>query len=317
MELLEAYYSDNFKTFDEWFNLVKENQVVYPNIRIPYQKWLDEYIDNIESKREEEVLELLRYMLCPFTRKLDISNCKCYDKFFHESKKDNLSEKEKESYKKFCDNFIKIEKNLRILSGQEAWEELTWILQLLPCHPYKAIKALNSYLDAEILYMPDDRILGINQCISIIEAKFIYTNNGLENNILNLQPREFELLIGSLYNDLGYETKVTPSTRDGGKDIVARINREDGSEVVYVECKLYKTTELTSDKVRALLGTIYKDNINRGVIFCTGYVNENLKEIDPRIQIWALEDIIVLLNAHLGSNWYKRMHILIENQNNR
>lgn len=50
---------------------------------------------------------------------------------------------------------------------------------------------------------------------------------------------------------------------------------------------------------------------------CTGYVNENLKKVNPRIQIWTLENIITLLNAHLGSDWYSRLHLLIANQRNK
>jgi restriction system protein len=199
-------------------------------------------------------------------------------------------------------------------NDQDAWEGLTWVLQLLPFSPYKAIKALNSYLNAEIGSMPDDRIIGIGQCISIIEAKFIYTNKGMENAILRLTPREFEWLIEILYQHIGYDTKLTPATRDGGKDIVAYIDREDGSEIVYVECKLYKTTELSIDTVRAFGYNIIKDNINRGVLFCTGYVNDRLKELDSRIQLWALEDIIILINAHIGADWEKRLGMLIDNQ---
>lgn len=145
-------------------------------------------------------------------------------------------------------------------------------------------------------------MIGIEQCISIIESKFIYTNNGLEKYILNLIPREFELLIASLYEHLGYEIEVTPATRDGGKDIIAGIEREDGKEVVYVECKLYKTTELNINAVRALLGVVSYEHVNRGTIFCTGYVNEKLKKENPRIKICTLEEIIILLNAYLGSN---------------
>lgn len=55
--------------------------------------------------------------------------------------------------------------------------------------------------------------------------------------------------------------------------------------VPYAECKLYKTTELSNDTVKAFGYTVIKDNINRGVLFCTGYVNESLKKLDSRIQI--------------------------------
>ncbi|MEI3234697.1 MAG: hypothetical protein V8S33_09940 [Intestinibacter bartlettii] len=47
MELLERYYTDNFETFDEWYNLVKINEEVFPRFRIPYQEWVDEYIESI------------------------------------------------------------------------------------------------------------------------------------------------------------------------------------------------------------------------------------------------------------------------------
>lgn len=51
---------------------------------------------------------------------------------------------------------------------------------------------------------------------------------------------------------------------------------------------------------------------NRGVIFCTGYVSKNLKEIDKRIKIWTYEEIVILLNAHLGSEWVKDLDLIIK-----
>lgn len=298
MELLQNYYSDNFNTFDEWFELVKHDEDVYPRYRVPYSEWLQEYIESIDSRSEKEVKELLRYLLFPFTRKIDVSD---YDNFYFSNKNSEYI----------------IEKYKRIENQQEAWEGLTWILQYLPFSPYKAIRALNIYNNAEVGYMPDDRIIGIDQCIAIIEAKFISTNKGLENAIFKLKPREFELLIEVLYEHIGYETKLTPATRDGGKDIITNIQREDGNEKVYVECKLYKTTELSKQTVEAFGYRILKDNINRGVLFCTGYVNDNIKNMDERIKIWTLEEIIILLNAHIGTDWNRRLDRLIENQMNK
>ncbi len=68
------------------------------------------------------------------------------------------------------------------------------------------------------------------------------------------------------------------------------------------------------ETVRAFGYSIINDKINRGVLFCTGYVNEDIKNMDPRIQIWTLEEIILLLNAHMGYDWYKRLDLLMENQ---
>ncbi|KGG79631.1 hypothetical protein Y919_10870 [Caloranaerobacter azorensis H53214] len=94
------------------------------------------------------------------------------------------------------------------------------------------------------------------------------------------------------------EDNVGKDSKDGGKDIIAYINREDGNEKVHVECKLYKTTELNKETVRAFGYTVNNDNINRGVLFCTGYVNEDIRNMNIKIQIWTLEEIIILLNAH-------------------
>jgi restriction system protein len=294
MELYEDLYTQNFHTFEEWFELVKQEDQVYPRFRIPYSEWLEKYIEDIDNKSEEEVKELLRYLLFPFTRKIDRAD---FEDFYYSN-----------------ENLQKIEKYKRLENEQDAWEGLTWVLQHLPYSPYKAIKALIAYHDAEVCYMPDDRIIGIGQCIAIIEAKFVYTNKGEENAILELNPREFEWLIEILYNNIGYETELTPATRDGGKDIIARIKREDCNDAVYVECKRYKTTELDKTTVKAFGYDIINDYINRGVLFCTGYVNDNIKNMDKRIQIWTLEEIIVLLNAHIGSDWSNRLKLLIENQ---
>ncbi|WIV11106.1 restriction endonuclease [Proteiniborus sp. MB09-C3] len=295
MEIMENYYTKNFNTFDEWLELVRQDEFVYPRFRIPYHEWMNEYIDSIENRSEEEVKELLRYLLLPFTRKIDRANCESFYCL------NNDPNKYLEMYK-------------RLENGQDAWEGLTWVLQYLPYSPYKAIRALTSYHDAEVCYMPDDRIIGINQCKALIEAKFIYTNKGLENAIFDLKPREFEWLIEILYKDIGYETELTPATRDGGKDIIANIKREDGNERVYVECKLYKTTELAKQTVEAFGYRINKDNISRGILFCTGYVNDNIKSMDERIQIWTLDEIIFLLNAHIGTDWNLRLKRLIDNQ---
>ncbi|MPN26493.1 hypothetical protein SDC9_173918 [bioreactor metagenome] len=144
-------------------------------------------------------------------------------------------------------------------------------------------------------------------------SKFIYCNK-TEKSLLKLSPVEFEWLIELLYINMGYETQWTTQTRDGGKDIIAKIKRTDGWEYVYEECKRYTKTNLSNETVRAIIGTIITDKINRGVIFCTGHVSENLKNYDKRIQIWTLEEIIFLLNSHLGSDWPKRLTVLIENQ---
>jgi len=296
---------------EQWIELINGSEKVYPSTRIPYDAWLDEYLLNINDKSDIEVKNLLRLLLQPFTTRLDVM---LYDGIVEiindEIRWNALSEKDKAMY---TNMFTNIEKNRRLESGFEAWDGLSWVLQLLPFYPFKAIRALNAYLDAEIVTMPDDRIIGINQSIEIIEAKYITEIRDSpasiikENALLSLKPRKFEMLIEDLYQQLGYDTVLTPTSRDGGKDVIATIKREDGIERVYVECKLYKTTRLKTESVNALYGVICKDNINRGVMYCTGYISNSIRTHQERINIISLEEIITLLNDHLGYGWEKRI----------
>lgn len=297
------YYTDNYNSFNEWFSLVSDsNELVVPFCMIPYREWLDDYLESIHNRSVEDVKDLLRCLLGPFSRELDI---RTYDSI-------NLMSQANSETNTILDNKSKIELYHRIENGQEAWEGLTWILEFIPYRPYKAIKALENYIISEPS-IPDDRITGIEQCAEIIMEKFIYFENPLEK-LAKLQPTEFEWLIEELYRRMGYETAWTPATRDGGKDIIASIKRQDGNEKVYVECKLYRTTKLTIKDVRSLGFTITNDKVNRGVIFCTGYVNDKLRNYDERIQIWSYDAIDVLLNAHLGMNWVERLDIILANK---
>lgn len=301
MEFNENYYTKNFSNFDEWFELLENGEKVYPQFRIPYAEWLDNYIKDINKRSLDEVKKLLRHLLIPINRKLDVDDYESYLR---------MKNSDIEEHRKFFKKLIFHEKFYRIVRGYYAWEGITWILELLPYSPHQAIIALEGYSNAQD-GLPDDRIYGIQQCIEIIYAKCIFSNN-TGKSIFNLKPKEFEWLIEELYRRMGYETIWTPATRDGGKDIIASMSRPDGIERVYVECKLYKTTKLTNIYVNNFANIINNDKINRGIIFCTGYVNKKLHEIDKRITILPLENIIVLLNAHLGSNWEERLDKIIE-----
>lgn len=66
------------------------------------------------------------------------------------------------------------------------------------------------------------------------------TNLILENeeNLWILEWREFEHLIASIFTELGYNTELTQSSNDGGKDVVCRIEKD--KEIYFIELKLHK-----------------------------------------------------------------------------
>ncbi|NRR01974.1 restriction endonuclease [Brevibacillus sp. RS1.1] len=303
MELNQHLYSDNYQSFDEWFQLIVNGEDVYPQIRIPYDEWLQEYLAKVKSKSIKEVKTLLRHLLFPINRMLDITEYQMYERLLLEKKLDS-------ELMKLRDGMDSNEKYKRIEEGYNAWDGLTWVLELLPYSPYQAVIALEGYSYSK-MGLPDDRIIGIDQCVKIIYEKFIYVDKS-KQKLLKLKPVEFERLIERLYSSMGYKTHLTPATRDGGKDIIASIVRPDGEERVYIECKLYNTSELNTTHVKSFAYTVTNDKINRGVIFCTGYANGSLSNIDERITIMNFENIIVLLNSHLGSDWDERLEKIIK-----
>lgn len=301
MELNENYYTDNFDTFDEWFELILNEEKVYPQFRIPFEEWFQNYLASVGNKSIDEVKTLLRCLLVPINRKLDLSEYESY-LYLKNSEDTKAQERAKNLY--FNEQYKRME------AGYYAWEGITWILELLPYSPYQAVVALEGYAYSQD-GLPDDRIIGLQQCINIINSRFIYLEKP-NRNLFKLKPVEFEWLIEELYSKMGYDTKWTPATRDGGKDVIASIIRPDGIEHVYVECKLYNTTELNNLHVKSFAYTVNNDKINRGVIFCTGYANKALKGIDKRITILTYENICVLLNSHLGSDWDERLDNIVD-----
>lgn len=297
------FYTDNYDSLEEWIALRKENvEDVYPQFCIPYNEWLEEYIEKIDEKTDSEIKDLLRILLQPFTLGMDTQDrLSWYTEYLS-----NVENKEKDPdlYKMCSINVNYNEKLYRVNNGQEAWEGLTWIIPLLDNSPLKALKTLGIYFDAECMYMTDIRMQSISDCMNIIEARYIKNASDKSKYIVSMNPREFEVLIALLYKGIGYTVTLTKATRDGGKDVIAEIAENERNEKVYAECKLYKTTELKKETVRALGYVMLTEGATRATIFTTGYASEEIKAMDRRIQIFGLEEMIILLNAYWGEKWY-------------
>lgn len=90
-------------------------------------------------------------------------------------------------------------------------------------------------------------------------------------NLMDLNPFEFENLIANLFRQLGLETKLTRSSRDGGVDVVAYDMRPVLGGRVVIQAKRYKNTVGVS-AVRDLYGTMLNEGANKGILVTTsGY----------------------------------------------
>jgi restriction system protein len=188
------------------------------------------------------------------------------------------------------------------------WQGNTWILDLLPHYPLKALDALDAYFIAHCQQLPDGRINGMADAEAIIRARYLHRENP-RDALLALRPEEFEFLIGSLYEKLGYTVRVTQRSNDGGVDIEARSNDAGGKALVLIQCKRYEDV-VRVQPVRELMGVVSRRQANKGVVVATCNFTRSAKleaAQTPMIELVDFAALNRLLNRCLGSEWPRTM----------
>lgn len=90
-------------------------------------------------------------------------------------------------------------------------------------------------------------------------------------NLMDLNPFEFEQLVANLFGQMGLESKLTRSSKDGGVDCVAFDRRPVLGGKVVIQAKRYRHTVGVS-AVRDLFGTMMNEGANKGILVTTsGY----------------------------------------------
>ncbi|BBE50386.1 hypothetical protein OYT1_ch0823 [Ferriphaselus amnicola] len=102
--------------------------------------------------------------------------------------------------------------------------------------------------------------------------------------LYQLPPRKFEELIAKLFSDRGYEVSLTQATRDGGYDLLAKINDGITSTIVLAECKRYKQeNKVGVEIVRGLYGVTEAHRANQGLIITSSFFTKDAIEEQLRI----------------------------------
>lgn len=104
------------------------------------------------------------------------------------------------------------------------------------------------------------------------------------DEVRNITPRQFEEFIADLLFELGGfdNIKLTPSSRDGGKDVVATHLVHGIPFTIYFECKKYaEGNKIQLDTMRSLLGTMAHEsrNVNKGVLVTTSTFTKGCKDL--------------------------------------
>ncbi|MFC2099672.1 restriction endonuclease [Candidatus Bipolaricaulota bacterium] len=84
-------------------------------------------------------------------------------------------------------------------------------------------------------------------------------------SLLDLSPRAFESLVADIWEAMGYSTRVTQRSRDGGIDVLA----SRAGKTVAIQAKRYKETSVGVQEIRQYASLALRDGIDRVVVVTT------------------------------------------------
>ena len=94
--------------------------------------------------------------------------------------------------------------------------------------------------------------------------------------VYQLIPGEFEEVVEEVFKRQGFQTRLTPQTRDGGKDIIATKSILGRPVMFLIECKRYnEMNKIGVDIVRALYGVQTAERANKAIIVTSSYFTED------------------------------------------
>ena len=140
--------------------------------------------------------------------------------------------------------------------------------------------------------------------ISEINNKLLYELSQNPNLLYNLSPYDFERVIAKMFEKKGFSVKITPQTRDGGKDIFIAKN-DLCSFLFYVECKKYAPDQHVGiDVIQRLYGVVSAEKATGGIIATTSYFTKPAKDY---VQEHQLEHQITLQDYNTISDILKTL----------
>jgi restriction system protein len=138
----------------------------------------------------------------------------------------------------------------------------------------------------------------------MVDKRFVEDSDILSDletrpNLMDLNPWEFENFINNLFSVIGFESKLTRSTKDGGVDVIAFDPRPILGGKVVIQAKRYKNVVGVS-AVRDLYGTMINEGANKGILVTTSHYGKDAYDFakDKPIELFDGGGLLYLLNQN-------------------
>lgn len=294
---------------DEWLaNVGKydpygaEDSEEVPTWSFPTDTLVREYVTHIDIRPEEQVLHLLR--------------CFLFENVTFGGDWTQLEILTQLGDKDLLRRFAATEHGKRLLRRPEAAHPgVRWVLDLLPANPQRALDVIDAYVIAHGMTLPDGRLSGLWDASTLISARYMSrkSENGADG-LRRLSPRQLEQLTARLYSEMGYHCELTQATRDGGRDVIAKIDSPGRREHRVIDCAHYVGT-VPVTKARAILGVADREHATSAVLLTTGRISPTTRQEAAANNKLDLVDgvrLVQMLDEHLGPDWPQSLDYWIQ-----
>lgn len=126
-----------------------------------------------------------------------------------------------------------------------------------------------------------------------------------EGALASLEWRDVERVMAEVFEGIGFDTTLTPPSKDGGKDVIISCRAKGHASTYYVEIKHWRSaTKVGSVAVQDLLSVVVSENVTGGLFLSTyGFTTnafEQLTIIDrDRLRFGGKEKIVSLCKTYV------------------
>lgn len=123
------------------------------------------------------------------------------------------------------------------------------------------------------------------------------------DKLTEITPQEFQALVAELLAGFGWEVNLTPSTHDGGYDILGIVRDVSGLESTWVvECKKYHLDRKVGVQVaRSLLGVKMMLGASNGLLVTTSSFTQAARETAKDIQLVDRDQLLAWVESYSPS----------------
>ena len=169
--------------------------------------------------------------------------------------------------------------------------------------PPQDLDSLRSWVSR--IQFDDENISEVKQILKVVSQEFATLIAKNPNILEEMEWRDLERTIAEIFDGLGFDVILTPSSKDGGKDVILKCWFHGCQQKYIVEIKHWRSrSRVGSSDLRDFLNVIIREKQDGGLFLSTyGFCNnafEQITEIErKRLRFGEQEKIVALSQTYV------------------